>query len=295
MDGVLVVLKAKSVWVLAGEGPDNQGSGTNFSKPIRIASDVGCTDHRSVLETPKGVMFTGPKGMYLMNRAKEIVWIGRKVRKLVQTYPVVTSSCLHPTGRWALFGLKASEASSSGAILCYDLDRDAWTSWDITGAGAVTLRAPLSMTATPNNLFVLTPDAVLKSNATNYRDNAVWVTMNVETGQIRGSLQGYALLRRFWITGTRASNVGLNVQVARNYSSTYDSFVASYSDAQLLALERDQWRVSPENKKGMSFQIKITDFDPSAGNGQGAKIQGLTCDIVPIGDKFQLTQNGAQR
>lgn len=66
LDDWWLVFSEHAIWVVTGEGPDVLGTGT-FDEPLRISSGLGCPSWRSLVETPKGLMFQGSDGqIYLI-------------------------------------------------------------------------------------------------------------------------------------------------------------------------------------------------------------------------------------
>lgn len=65
LDGACVVLTDTSIFVVSGDGPQNDGSNP-FGTPQRVVSDVGGT--RFLVEVPAGLLFESPRGVFLLPR-----------------------------------------------------------------------------------------------------------------------------------------------------------------------------------------------------------------------------------
>lgn len=66
LDGALVVFCENSIYLVSGDGPNNQGAGGYTIRPI--AENVGCDDDRSIVVTSIGVFFKSTRGIQLMPR-----------------------------------------------------------------------------------------------------------------------------------------------------------------------------------------------------------------------------------
>lgn len=48
MDASLIIFKARSIYVMTGQGPTSNGQNNSYSQPQLITADVGCDNvHRS--------------------------------------------------------------------------------------------------------------------------------------------------------------------------------------------------------------------------------------------------------
>jgi len=76
LDDKVIVFEPDDIHVIYGEGPDNRGQGQDFAVHY-IATDVGCEDQESVIETPAGLIFySEPRGFYLLDRNLQVQFIG---------------------------------------------------------------------------------------------------------------------------------------------------------------------------------------------------------------------------
>ena len=78
LDDKLIVFKNNSIYAVFGDGPNGLGQGT-FSDPKLISTDVGCRDARSIVNSSEGLYFMSNKGIYLLDRSLQVVYIGADV------------------------------------------------------------------------------------------------------------------------------------------------------------------------------------------------------------------------
>ena len=83
LDDKVVVFESDEIHVIYGEGPDNTGRGTPFAIH-HVATDVGCVDSRSVVETPKGLVFLSTRGFHLLDRSLNVSYIGGPVEDMAR-------------------------------------------------------------------------------------------------------------------------------------------------------------------------------------------------------------------
>lgn len=117
LDDNLVVFKKDTVFVVPGDGPTAAGAG-GFGDPQLVTTDAGCTNQRSVVVTPIGLMFQSSKGIYLLSRQLQASYIGAPVEPYNDQ--LVTSAVLIPTTNQVRFTL------DSGVALVYDYYAQQW-------------------------------------------------------------------------------------------------------------------------------------------------------------------------
>jgi hypothetical protein len=98
MDGIFYSFTRSSIYAIAGEGPTEEGTGSNLQTPQRLPSEVGCIDSRSIVVTSLGMFFQSITGLYLLPRGGgSVVYVGQAVEDTLKTYPVVKSAKRVPT------------------------------------------------------------------------------------------------------------------------------------------------------------------------------------------------------
>ena len=79
MDEKVIIFCARKIYVVVGTGPASSGAFSNYSDPIEIPSDTGCSDARSILKMPNGVVFKSRKGWHRVGRDLSVTYIGEGV------------------------------------------------------------------------------------------------------------------------------------------------------------------------------------------------------------------------
>lgn len=84
LDDKVVVFEPNDIHVIYGDGPDNRGQGQDFAVHY-ITTDVGCSDQKSLIETPAGLIFySAPRGFYLLDRNLQIQFIGAGIEDIAR-------------------------------------------------------------------------------------------------------------------------------------------------------------------------------------------------------------------
>ena len=68
MDDKLIIFKRDAIYYINGTGPDNTGSNNQYSASIFITATVGCSNQKSIVFTPSGLLFQSDKGIWLLGR-----------------------------------------------------------------------------------------------------------------------------------------------------------------------------------------------------------------------------------
>lgn len=84
LDDTLVIFKADSIWIVSGTLPGENGLPIP-SVPRRLQSDIGCTQPRSIVNIPDGVLFMSRAGYALLDRGFGVSPVGKQVEDMLAT------------------------------------------------------------------------------------------------------------------------------------------------------------------------------------------------------------------
>lgn len=301
LDEKLVVFSSNSIWLMVGDGPASDGTGAEptFSNPIVMQSDVGCTNPRSVVSTPMGIVFQSARGIYLLTRGLELQWIGRSVKDVLDTYPTITSGVLVAKQNQIRFTAN-SAGDAAGIVLVYDYVEGQWSTYRYTIGGVP--GAPIADAVVWQDTYVLaTPTGtVVKEDATTHLDASTWVTMTLETAWVSaaGPL-AYHSVRRFSIQGDSHTNHDLTIQVAFDGFSAYEQTktFAANGDVTTPGLREDADIVINTRRKCGAIRFKVNDATPSGGvavsTGRGASFYVMGIEVgIKKGTNTPATRKG---
>lgn len=297
MDDKLISFKSNSIFYTTGTGPDNTGANNDFQEPVFVTSAVGCTNQRSIVLTPTGLMFQSSQGIWLLGRDLQVSYIGSPVEGF-NSFEVVAAVAI-PRTTQVRFSL------SNGVKLMYDYFYGKWGTFN--GASSI------SATIYGGNETILTSfSQVWQETPNSYVDGASPVTMKFTTGWLNlAGLQGFERAYFMYLIGEYKSPHTLSIQIAYDYnSSKFDSYTISpdnfgtpwggdyawgqgspWGGPEVL----EQWRVFFKQQKCQALQITLQEaYDPSFGVNPGAGLTLSGIDFV-VGAKSTYPRLKASR
>jgi len=309
MDNKLIVFKQNSIWYIEGDGPNAAGIGS-FTEPQRIPSTVGCTNDKSIVIVPEGIMFQNDIGIYLLDRGLGITYVGYPVVDTLKAYPTITSAVSHPELTQVRFSCGSGSLYPAvnflpGATLVWDYLTKTWTTSEITGprdnnilTGSMVSSAVVSngryYSSLISGLRSGSIGAVLKETVGAYSgshyDAGTYVRMTVETPWMAtAGIEGFQRLQRIFSMWDMLDPCTVTVSIATDFSPTYTQ-VATFNTANLQSLLLQEVNIHIQNQKCTSFRVKIEDTTGtgvSSVTGQGIKLQRIT---AKVGQKVGLNK-----
>lgn len=147
LDDKLIVLKERSVYVMAGQLPDQRGLNGTIPSPTTIATDSGCMDPYSVVVAPTGVFFRSERGIQLLDRGLNLSFIGENVALDIEQAGPVVAPLLVPAQTQVRFDAPLAGAEGSGPIVVFDYLMGAWTRWLVDKGNVPQGRVPVASAA----------------------------------------------------------------------------------------------------------------------------------------------------
>jgi hypothetical protein len=319
MDDKLVIFKQNSISVVYGQGPSDNGQGSDLTVPQRIAADSGAIDWRSVVLTTAGIMYQSKTGIYLLDRSLQVSWIGKHVIDTLATYSTVLSATLVPTATQVRF-ICQSPSTQQTTVLVYDYSVNSWSQFNysrqpgptIASAYVNTVLKASTSTYAPAGVYTtissdgslwreLNPVEAIYSSSSPYFDNDslgnyFFVPTTVSTAWVKiQGVQGYQRARRITLYAPMNDPAGLTLSLAFNYNT---SIVQQYSwkDTVIAKLPVSQVEmfVGAAYNKEMSVQVTMSDFGGTvstgggtlAVTGQGASFVSCSLDLQQISDRY---------
>lgn len=280
MDDKLIIFKHDAIYYITGNGPDNTGTNDDFSEPVFITSTVGCDNQQSVVFIPEGIMFQSDKGIWLLTRDMQTLYIGAPVEDF-NSQTVLSSVNVPGTNQVRI-------TLDNGIVLMYDYFFKQWGTFEGVPAISSTLYQNL-------HTFVNQYGQVFQESPNTYLDGNTPVTMGFTTGQLNmAGLQGFERAYFFNLIGRYVSPHKLQVRVAYDYDGLVGqqsiinptNYNGTYGDDPLYGSTfvyggnptLEQWRIFFQKQTTASFQISVDEiFDPQYGTvaGEGLTISGI--------------------
>lgn len=298
MDDKFIMFKRDAIYYLTGKGPDNTGANNDFSDPIFITSSVGCSNPRSIVLMPNGLMFQSDKGIWLLGRDLSTTYIGDRV-ELYNNQEIVSALTIPGTNqvRFAL---------TSGTTLMYDYYYNKWGTFSNLNSVSDTLYQGMH---TYLNEF----GQVFQETSDTYLDGTTPVLISFQTGWLNlAGLRGFERFYYLFLLGTYFTPFKLNVQLAYNYNSSTahsilvspDNYAPNWGDEATwgsggpwggVSSNVFQAKVDAKQQKCQTFQISVNElYDSTLGvpAGEGLSLSGMT--LVVGGKKGWAPQKGSR-
>jgi hypothetical protein len=221
LDEKTIVLKENGLGYFIGDGANDSGAGSSITNFQFIPSDVGCTNSKSVILYPNGILFRTTKGIYQLSRGLATSYFGYEVE--AYNSQDIQSAFIVPTKNQIRF------LTSSGSSLLYDYVMNQWS--------VFTNHAGLSADTFQNAYVYVRADGSLYSeNTTSFLDNLTSYALALQTGWLAlSSVQNFERVRYMLTLGDyqngSSTRHGLQIQAAYDFSPTFGSAQPYYFGA----------------------------------------------------------------
>jgi len=253
MDEKTVILKQNAIGYFIGDGADDAGSGETLTPYQIVPSDVGCSNSKSVVLYPGGLIFrsSNNKGVYQLNRGLQVNYFGFDVEEFNSNN--IISALIIPDKTQIRF------LSSNGAVsLLYDYFFNQWSVFSYSGSAADNINGSYVYISATGSLQQEVPGYYL-TGGQNYFWQAVtsWIKAT--------NIQNFQRLRRFEMLGGYAgsSGHGIQVEAAYDWSTNYSTPVQYFFDGSSSVF---QYRERLPIQKCDSVQFRITEITTGASN-----------------------------
>jgi len=267
LDGKIIIFREKSIYYVAGDGPNETGLGSSYTEPEVISSDVGCPEPRSVINGPTGLLFKSRKGIYLLDRAMNTSYIGAGVEDY-NSQPICA----------AYVSDKYNEArflTTSGNLLVYNFLFEKWSVF----AGQSTIDADIWA----SNPVSVVNDIVKQEVEDSFTDSTVPYSMKFKSPWLK--LTGLEDFGRIWsmeILGTFKSAHTLRISVYVDYN---DTAVQVRNITPLITDKQYQYRLHLKQQKCEAMQFLIEDISPV---GESMDLSAIALEVGLKKGTFKL-------
>ncbi len=265
LDEKLILFGERKPFVVGGQGPNATGSQNGYSQPDEILSDVGCSDPRSVLRMPNGIMFRATptvatnesKGYHLLSRGLQVQFIGSAVQSFA--YRNVTSSVLLEDRREARFYLYSTGGLTS--VLAYSYLTDQWSTFT-NASDNITASDALWWPAV-GKVVVMNINAILCQDTPGFfLDGADPIVGTIDTGWLKPgqTLHGFQRVYKLLLEGAYNGKSSLAISVYYDFSTTaaYTTTVADTSVLNTGGSWALEWQLPVQKCAAIRFRIVDT-------------------------------------
>lgn len=302
LDEKRIVFWERGLWYVVGDGPTVSGTDNRFSAPQIIQSDVGCTNPRSVVTTPMGVIFQSGTDLYLLGRDLSVSWIGQRAQDTLAAYPVITSAVLVAAQGEVRFTCNNSDGDA-GLVLVFDYVRSTWFTRTYPGEGPITdavLFGGVYYLALRDVPATVTEQVRYEDTEIHYDELIVsedeepvtvesYVTETVELDVIgpAGPI-GWQRVRIAKMLGQSLANHAMTISVSRDFATTYEQTETFDAGSDVTAPSGHQRaEVALTVQRRQAVGLKFEDAEPAntaaypIGNGAGFLLEGVALLVQP--------------
>lgn len=304
LDGQCILFGKDQIRIFSGDGPNDQGIG--FFTPARIyASDIGCEDHRSIVETKIGVLFKSKRGFYLIPRGfAPPVFIGAQVIAQTTDMPDVLGAAVYEGNGDHLVRFLVADSGETDTryVLTFDVERGFW----FKDQYAATQK--LAAIGTWPNGFVLArsdwqtgsgANAVSRKpfhyeDGSTYTDNANQdIEQYFNTAQILPfGPNGFGLVKTITIgmlvTGSAAVDVEISASIDGSTESTH-VHAKTWNISPSAAVQYRQLQLVNQRCTSVQFEVTATD---STEAGSRVKFVAASIETSGLGGGIRLMGPG---
>ena len=297
-NGLLFVFKRRTAFVVAGDMPDDTGGGigrgngsiSSLATPVRMAHDIGCINHRSVVETPIGIFFQSERTLELLDQNMSITPVGFALEETMAAFPEVTNAIHHPKDNEVWFTVHtvgaAGAAGEQFRVLVFNYSTKQWSTskFGAIGTGRVQLglvdnRPCLAATGAASGVvYRQTPSKFFDVAPTGRQ----YVAMSGTTAPVAlNQIQGYERVKRLRVFGNPVPSLstgaaqtrephGFSMMLQSDFKNTgvfSAAQTATWTQSESLAVWTDQSRevyeVHLANQKCQQVVLSFAETAPS--------------------------------
>lgn len=309
-----VVWREHQIYAIGGDGPDNTISNADqtnlngsFTPARMIASDIGCTDIRSLIRMPLGFMFYSRRGFFLLSGDLALSFVGADVAMDLTTGDRLRGQLTVPF-RLRPGGINAcavahdshevrffcSDATSAfNRVLVFNYLVQAWSTWWFSGNGTAigaciwerSLDAAdaqsqfVWLSSTGGGVAIETPGVFKDGGTTAYE---VFIDLGwFSSTALGGSLAQHMIVKRFLVSGVLESQhqniVGASYDGSILNISSGDGGTLTVSDASDTPYNLE-YRLKTRRCRSIHVTLEIDDsLAPSP--GEAVRISEVALEV----------------
>lgn len=270
IDDKCILFTARKVFAIFGTGPNATGAQNNYSDPTEIVADAGCTEPRSILKIPSGIVFKSNKGWHLLGRDLQVRYIG----SAIESYNANTVS-----GAVLLDDRKEAQFFSvDGTTLVYSYLVDQWSTFSGAGgdqfSGATWWAAQNQLVA-----YDLSVPAIRKSTPNTYTGSTI---ITIQTAWLKpgAALHGFQRVYSLLLAGAFSSLSSLVIYVGYDYDSAFNTLVIVNDTTTLQTPSGNAWllRYGLPIQKCSAVRFKIVE-SPGQAPWTGTTIASMSLEV----------------
>lgn len=264
LDANLIFFKRSAIYSLTGGGPDARGLG-GYDDPAYITNSQGCTNPRSVIATPDGLMFEAQRGIWLLTRGGSLTYVGAGVDTYFTGGGQDISAAVHMPWR-----AQVRFFTTGGRTLVYDYQQKQWYTFTGQPAGSAITVGTSVYWSDPS-----TTDRVSTEVEGTYGDHGVGYAQRITTPNL--AFSGIAGFQRCYAAELEGQADGahtLQIDVALNYAAAA-TFTRSLASGSAWAGAGPEIRFDIQRCEA----ARLTVRESAANTGAGFRLSAMTLTV----------------
>lgn len=279
----LMVFYRDAIGAIYGQGYNDLGTDGNLTGVKILVNNLGCSDQKSIIKTPVGVVFKAQSGFHLMGYdGSTPQYIGGGVSDYDSS--TVVSADLIQDKKQVRFVLTGADEP----ILIYNYEYNQWYAWGYDVGGTWCTKS--GGTVIDNVHYIVNADTgnTLAQDA-GYLDGVITdsvyseedYTLSLTTPWIKlTGLQGFQRILKAWILGTFESDHDMTVEIDYDYDDSNTDTVTITDLSTEIGEDLYQVRIGIPNQRCQAIRFKITIDTSSYDEGAGATLTGLRLEYM---------------
>jgi hypothetical protein len=304
LDNNLAIFKETSAFLLQGDGPNALNTSGQFNDALLLVSDTGCVNQSSLVfvtqtpNSPGGLLFQSPKGIYLLGRDQSLTYIGAPV-EAYNGLTITAANLLAQTNEIVF-------TTSEGTALVYNYFFNTWSTWtNLPAVDACMWNGQLCVLTASGAVMVQdNTDTVFADSHPNGVTYPVSLMIRTPFLKLSG-MQGYQSIFGCYLLGTLQAPHILQVSVAYDYNPSVQGNVlinssiagggrwgglpvwgskGAWGNGSLFS--NYQWQIAVNSPRCQSIQFTFQDVQPTA--SQGFSLNGIALEVLALPGPMRL-------
>lgn len=295
LDENLILFKNNKIYVVSGDGPNENGTGSTLSSPQFVNTDVGCDNPRSVARIPNGLIFSGAGSIYVLSRGLTLSNIGKRVQALLATWPIITSVAVCSKSNQVRFSCSNAETAAAGIILVYDYELDRWftNKYYPRSSNETTITTATTVDSSGRQWLFFYDGKCFRENLGTYKD--VGATLEVPDAYVQtahlqaAGKNGFMRVQKIGLMYSQlSSDHNIRFDLKQNFGVSFQQN-KTFTAATITALNQETIQLHPVKSECQSISVKVSmQIGASPSTCQGLNFIGLVFTVGSEGGQFRV-------
>jgi hypothetical protein len=263
VDDKVIIFKRYAVFVSYGSGPTDSLVG-EFNPPELITQGVGCSNPRSIVQTPAGIFFQSDEGIYIVDKGLGVQFIGKPLYK---TEGTIRAACYDPAFNRVLF-------LTGTTVWLFNLTTMNWLQWTVPDS--------IDLLCEGGSIYLLTSPSssvtsISKLTAATWQDRGSNYEQRIRLGQFQfAGIQGYQRIYKALVSGRSLGDASGSITV-KNYFDGSSTATDTQTITQTATVSGNKMllEIRPSKQKCETMQVELSH----TANNSGITVNAVTAEV----------------